>query len=155
MIRVGHGTGLGISMRATLTAAVTAAAFVFATASFAETIHFTAKLDGASETPPNASKGAGTADVSLDTESRALSWKVTFADLSGPATMAHLHGPAAPGKAAGVTVPLTGPMTSPLAGTASLTDGQIGDLRAGLWYVNVHTAQNPGGEIRGQLTAAH
>ena len=44
----------------------------------------------------------------------------------------------------------TGAMASPLTGTATLNDGQIGDLRAGLWYINVHTAKYPGGEIRGQ-----
>ena len=68
--------------------------------------------------------------------------------------MAHFHGPAAPGVAAGVAVPLAAPLASPINGMATLTDGQIGDLRAGLWYINIHTAQNPGGEIRGQLLKA-
>ena len=36
-----------------------------------------------------------------------------------------------------------------------MTDGQIGDLRAGLWYINIHTAKVPGGEIRGQVEQAH
>jgi hypothetical protein len=46
-------------------------------------------------------------------------------------------------------------MDSPLVGTASLNDGQIGDLRAGLWYINVHTAKYPAGEIRGQVVKLH
>jgi hypothetical protein len=117
----------------------------------AETVHFTASLDGASETPPNTSAGKGAADLTLNTDSKTLTWTVTYSDLSGPATMAHLHGPAAVGAAAGVQVPLTPPLDSPMKGAAALTDGQIGDLRGGLWYVNIHTSQHPGGEIRGQI----
>ena len=41
--------------------------------------------------------------------------------------------------------------TSPIAGTATLSDGQIADLEAGKWYFNVHTMAHPGGEIRGQV----
>jgi len=121
----------------------------------AEIIRYVAKLDGASETPPNASKGQGFADVTLDTDARVVSWKVTYSGLSGPATMAHFHGPAAPGAAAGVQIAFPGAMSSPLVGTSPVNDGQIGDLRAGLWYINIHTATNPKGEIRGQLAKAH
>lgn len=142
---------MGIHMRATI-AALLAAGLFAAVPATAAVVHFTAKLDGASETPPNASKGAGSAEVTLDTESKKLDWKVSYAGLSGPATMAHFHGPAPAGKAAGVAVPLTGSMASPLTGSANLTDTQVGDLRAGLWYLNIHTAKIPGGEIRGQVT---
>ena len=120
----------------------------------AEVVHFQAKLDGASETPPKVTDGHGAAEVTLDTAARTISWTIDYAGLSGPATMAHFHGPAASGVAAGVTIPITGAMASPLTGTAAISDGQIGDLRAGLWYINVHTAKNPGGEIRGQVTKA-
>ena len=65
--------------------------------------------------------------------------------------MAHFHGPADKGVNAGVVVPFAPPITSPYHGTATLTDAQIQDLEAGKWYVNVHTAANPGGEIRGQV----
>ena len=41
---------------------------------------------------------------------------------------------------------------SPITGTATLTDAQVADLEAGKYYVNIHTAANRGGEIRGQLT---
>ena len=141
-------------MRTTLFAALAVGAMLAAGAASAEIVHFTAKLDGASETPPRVTDGKGTAQVTLDTQSKVLSWKVDYSDLSGPATMAHFHGPAAPGTAAKVTVPLTGDMASPIKGSATITDGQIGDLRGGLWYLNVHTAKYPGGEIRGQVLEA-
>lgn len=121
----------------------------------AETLHFTAKLDGAQETPPNASAGAGHADLTVDTDSHTLRWAVDYAGLSGPATMAHLHGPAPVGKAAGVMVNFPGPLASPLSGQASVTDAQIAQIKAGETYVNVHTAEHPAGEIRGQVVAAH
>ena len=89
--------------------------------------------------------------ATYDTDSKKLSWTGTYSGLSGPATAAHFHGPAEAGKNAGVAVPIT-PNTSPLAGSATLTDAQAADLQGGRWYVNVHTAANPGGEIRGQLT---
>jgi len=140
-------------MRTGIFAVATAVVLLSAGAACAEVLHFTAKLDGASETPPNDSKGAGSAWVDLDTASKALTWKVEYAGLSGPATMAHFHGPAPVGKAAGVAVPLKGDLASPAKGSAVLTDAQVSDLKAGLWYVNVHTAAHPGGEIRGQVLA--
>jgi hypothetical protein len=132
-------------------ATVVACSVLAAVAARAEIVHLNAKLDGASETPPKATDGKGAAEVTLDTTKRTLNWTIAYSGLSGPATMAHFHGPAAPGVAAGVAVPITGPMSSPLAGTAGLNDGQIGDLLAGLWYINIHTAKYPGGEIRGQV----
>lgn len=141
-------------MRTTLFAALAFGAMLSAGAALAEVVHFTANLDGASETPANTSKGTGTADVALDTVTRVLSWKIGYSRLSGPATAAHFHGPAAPGKAAGITVPLTGDLASPIKGSVAITDGQIGDLRGGLWYVNIHTAKIPAGEIRGQVLQA-
>jgi hypothetical protein len=50
-------------------------------------------------------------------------------------------------------VPLTGSVASPAVGSATLTDAQIGQLEAGMWYVNVHTEAHKGGEIRGQVVA--
>ena len=141
-------------MRRPLLAALAIGAMFSAGAACAEIIHFTAKLDGASETPPRVTKGSGAADVRLDTVTKVLSWKVEYSGLTGPATMAHFHGPAAPGTAAKVTVPLTGDLASPINGSAAITDGQIGDLRGGLWYLNVHTAKYPSGEIRGQVLQA-
>jgi len=134
---------------------VAASSLLAAAPVVAEVIHFTTKLDGASETPPNDSKGMGEANVTLDTVKHTVSWAVTYSGLTGPATMAHLHGPAAPGAAAPVTIPLAAPLASPIKGSAAITDTQIGDLRGGLWYVNVHSAAHPAGEIRGQLVSPH
>ena len=79
-----------------------------------------------------------------------LKWKLTFAKLSGPATAAHLH-KAAKGKAGNVVVPLCSPCTSGVTGTATLTPALLSAFKKHLLYVNVHTAKNPAGEIRGQL----
>jgi len=133
-------------------AALLGATALLATPGWAETVTFHATLNAASEVPPKDSKGAGEATATLDTTTKDLSYTVTFSDLTGPSTMAHFHGPAAPGANAGIVVPLGNNPTSPIKGDAKLTDAQIADLMAGKWYVNVHTAANPGGEIRGQMT---
>jgi len=75
-----------------------------------------------------------------------LKWTLTFKNLSGSATAAHIHS-ARRGVAGPVTVPLCAPCTSPVSGTTVLTPDQMKDLLAGKQYVNVHTAKNPGGEI--------
>src|SRR5256885_17041725 len=79
-----------------------------------------------------------------------LKWKLTFAKLSGPATDAHLH-KAAKGKPGAVVVPLCSPCTSGVTGTATITPALLSAFKKHLLYVNVHTASNPAGEIRGQL----
>jgi len=113
---------------------------------------FKATLDGKSEVPANTSAGTGSADLDYDAASKKLSWKVTYSGLSGPATAAHFHGPAESGKNAGVAVAIPNAGSSPVEGSATLTDAQAADLEAGKYYVNIHTAANPGGEIRGQVT---
>ena len=122
----------------------------FAGPAFAEKMKAT--LDAKSEVPPNASAGTGTADIDYDADTKKLSWKLTYSGLTGPATAAHFHGPAEPGKNAGVAVAIPNATSSPTEGSATLTDAQAADLMAGKYYVNVHTAANPGGEIRGQVT---
>ena len=138
-------------LRTALTALACAGAIAMATPSMAAMVAFKANLNAASEVPPNDSKGAGEVTATYNTDTKMLTWKGTYKDLSGPATAAHFHGPAEPGKNAGVAVPIA-PNTSPLAGSAELKPEQAEDLMAGKWYVNVHTAANKGGEIRGQLT---
>ncbi len=128
----------------------TAALLAFASPSFADKVQFKADLKGASEVPPNQSAGTGTLNATYDTASKQLTWTGNYSGMSGPATAAHFHGPAEAGKNAGVAVPIT-PATSPMQGSATLTDAQAADLMAGRWYVNVHTDANKGGELRGQL----
>ena len=139
-----------------LSRAVALAAFLTIgglSAAFADDVVYTAKLDGAAETPPNDSKGAGAVDAHFDTATKMLSWTVTYSGLSGPATMAHFHGPAPEGKAAGVMVPIKGELASPIKGSATLTDEQAKALTDGQVYFNIHTDAHKAGEVRGQLKA--
>jgi hypothetical protein len=124
-----------------------------ASAAGAATQRFTAALKGADEVPANQTTGTGRVSATLDTATKVLTYKATYAGLTGPATMAHFHGPAAPGVNAPPTVPVAKP-ASPISGSATLTDAQIADLTSGKWYFNVHTAAHPGGEIRGQMAPA-
>jgi CHRD domain-containing protein len=119
----------------------------------AETMTYKADLKASEEVPATASKGSGTATVTFDPATKVLTWKVTYSGLTGPATMGHFHGPAAPGQNAGVAIPFE-KVDSPIEGSAKLTDQQIADLKAGQLYINIHTAANKPGEIRGQVTAA-
>lgn len=116
-----------------------------------ETIKLKAPLNAASEVPAKDSQGKGEVTATLDTETKVFQYHVNFSDLTGPATAAHFHGPAGVGVNAKPTVPLKSPVESPLSGEATLRDEQIKELLEGQWYFNVHTAKNPGGEIRGQL----
>lgn len=113
-----------------------------------------ATLGGGNEVPPNTRPGTGMADVQFNRDTGELRYTVTYSGLSGAATGAHIHGPAAAGANAPVVVPFTKVDASPITGTAMLNPTQAGDLMAGLYYVNVHTAAHPGGEIRGQLRLA-
>ncbi|HJU16155.1 MAG TPA: CHRD domain-containing protein [Stellaceae bacterium] len=117
----------------------------------ARMMSFTAQLSGASEVPPVTTNGKGAATATLNTTTRRLSWTVRYSDLSGPAKAGHIHGPAASGQNAPVMVPFTGNLKSPIRGSATLTPTQMSAVEAGKTYVNIHTAQHPAGEIRGQL----
>ncbi len=125
-----------------------------APAGLAETVQFNATLQGSEEVPPVETSGQGEAEVTYDTESRNLSWTITYSDLTGPPTGAHFHGPAEPGENAGVVVPIPEPLDSPIEGEAELTEEQASQHKEGHWYLNIHTAQHPDGEIRGQVEKA-
>jgi Leucine-rich repeat (LRR) protein len=119
---------------------------------------FRIALNGASERPTpvtTAATGIGTASL-IGNQFR---FQIEYSGLSGVATGAHLHGPATTEQDAGVLIdlePLNGGgfgTAGTLSGTILLTDERLTQLRGGLLYVNVHTAANPGGEIRGQVLA--
>lgn len=115
---------------------------------FAEMLAFKADLKGASEVPPTDSAATGTAEVNVDTATKEVKWTIQFSGLTGDATAAHFHGPAAVGESAGPEFDISGKIES---GSATLTDTQFADLQAGKLYINIHTEKFPDGEIRGQV----
>ena len=88
--------------------------------------------------------------VELANDKARVTWKLTFSRLSGKAIAAHIH-LGKPGKAGPVALALCGPCRSGQKGSGMLTHAQFAKLEAGGGYVNVHTAKNAGGEIRGQI----
>ncbi len=113
-----------------------------------------AHLYGASEVPPTDSKGTGWFEAVYRPSTKVLEYRLNLAGLSGPVTIAHLHGPAAPGENAEKVVPIDVPFyrdRSHISNGVTLTEEQAGQVLAGLWYVNVMTERFPDGEIRGQI----
>jgi hypothetical protein len=134
--------------------AVTAFASAGATARTATT--WTAALSAGQEVPKQVVKKASAHGLFKATISgNKLKWKLTYAGLTGPAMAAHIH-MGAKGKSGNVIVPLCGgtpACKSGLTGSAPLTAQLKSWFKKHLLYVNVHTAKNPAGEIRGQLSA--
>lgn len=122
------------------------------TAAFAEEMKFKADLTGSEEVPPVETQATGSADITYDSESKELSWTVEHSGLSGDVTAAHFHGPAAPGENAPPVVPID--VANLAQGSATLDDTQATALTEGKLYLNLHTAANPNGEIRGQVMKA-
>lgn len=96
------------------------------------------------------SSGIGLGAIEFDTDTNELSWTITWSGLTGTATAMHFHGPALPNQNAGVQL-ATALTSQPVMGSAILTAGQVTDLLNGLWYLNLHSAAHPGGEIRGTV----
>lgn len=109
------------------------------------------------EVPANNSTASGTMDISYDKDSHVLSYTVNWTGLTDAPTMAHIHGTAAKGANAGVVHDLTGSLEKAAAGsfTGSVNIGEStikeDSLLSGFYYINIHTAAHPGGEIRGQI----
>jgi hypothetical protein len=131
-------------------------ASVASSLAFADSVALQANLQPSSEVPPRVSKGHGSLKATFDTTTKTLQWTATYADLSGPVTMAHFHGPAPVGQNAKVQVPIDkNALASPMTGQATLSEEQATELMAGQYYFNIHTEKNPTGEIRGQVMPAN
>jgi len=124
-----------------------------------DTYNLTANLKARFEVPrptgvPTGAVGLFTGKaVEQANDQAALTWRLTFSKLSGRADAAHIH-VGKPGKAGGVMLALCGPCKNGQRGSAAITHAQLRTIRAGRAYVNVHTAKNPAGEIRGQVKAS-
>ena len=137
-----------------LSALAVSTAFLLASPAMAEVVKYKATLDGSQQSPPVTTKGKGTATFTFDTTKKKLSWNVKYSGLSGPATAAQFMVRRQWARMPAPVIPFKGKLKSPIKGSAELTDAQAADLAAGNYYVNVHTAANKDGEIRGQIEAA-
>ena len=129
------------------------------TGSFAHTrsTPWSAKLTAAQEIPKQVVENTAASGTFTGTLSGSnLKFRLTFAKLTGPATAAHIHF-GATGRSGSVLAALCAPCKSPVTGTIKVGTGilqsgvQLEDFKKHLLYVNIHTAKNPNGEIRGQL----
>ena len=132
--------------------AALASSLLLGTTAMAETVTMKADLTGASQVPPVTTSAKGNLTSTYDTASKTLTWTGNVTGLSGDVTAAHFHGPAEPGQNAGVLIPAPGVKQGAFEGKATLNDDQAKALMAGRTYFNIHTAANPGGEVRGQVT---
>jgi hypothetical protein len=143
---------LPVALRQVLASLITAAQIVAAPLAAAETIALKAELKGSNQVPPNKSTGTGNLELIYDSAARKLSWKGSYSGLSGPVTAAHFHGPATEGRNAGIALVIsTNGLPPSFEGWTILSPDQATDLLAGRWYINLHTAAYPAGEIRGQV----
>ncbi len=133
---------------ATATAIPTATATATATAT-PSCLTYQVGIDGGQEVPSNGSAATGSAAITVDTAANTLSYNITFSGLSAAETSAHIHGFAPPGANAGVLHAL--PLGSPKIGVYNYNQADEANILAGLTYINIHSANFPGGEIRGQI----
>jgi hypothetical protein len=113
-----------------------------------------AALNGAGEVPPTDTRGTGYFAAVYRPSTKVLEYRLNLVGLSGPVTMAYLHGPAAPGENAQQVAPINVPFyadRSTIDNGVTLTEQQASEVLAGRWYVNVMTEKFPDGEIRGQI----
>jgi len=145
---------ISMSRREIVVTACLAGLAAWAAPSLAAPLSFKVPLTGGQQVPPVQTAATGTAELTYDPATRIVTWSVSYSGLSGPATMAHFHGPAAEGKNGPPVIWLAekgAAVANPIKGQATLTPEQAQQLTAGDWYINVHTQANPGGEIRGQV----
>ncbi len=144
---------MSVTKRSLLGAGLLLAAAAVAPDAQAAKMTFSVPLNAQSESVPARSDGKATAKLTYDPASKVLSWNIAYSGLTSPATAAHFHGPAAPRENAPIVIMIASKnLKSPLVGHATLTTEQAADFLAGKWYVNIHTQDNPAGEIRGDIT---
>ncbi len=111
-------------------------------------------LDGLQEVPPVATPATGSAAVTFDTVTGAMSVSGTFSDLIGTSIAAHVHGYQPAGVLAGVVFGINydmGVNSGTFSGNGIIPAIRIMDVLNGLTYINIHSTFKPGGEIRGQI----
>ncbi len=114
---------------------------------------YTAYLTGTQEVPPAATNASGLGRVVINEGAGTMSFVVTFSGLTSNQTAAHIHAPAGVGTNAGVgiTLGVVGGTSNTIQGGGAITPTQIAQIKSGLAYINVHSTNFPGGELRGQL----
>jgi len=113
-------------------------------------------MTGAQETPAITTSATGSIDANYNRLTKTLTYKVTFSGLSGNATAAHIHGLGEAGIKADIVQTFSGfpaKTSGTYSGTLLAEEVRIKeeDILAGRYYINIHTAANTQGEIRGQL----
>ncbi len=98
-------------------------------------------------------RGTFVATAAKEGTTGAVTWRLTFSRLTGPALAAHIHIGRA-GRAGRVAVPLCSPCRNGQHGSAVLDAATLVALETGRAYVNIHTRRNPAGEVRGQIPAS-
>lgn len=133
----------------------------------ADILSFQARLQGSKEKIPNSVGATGYAIVELDTTAKTVRYRVVFSGLSRLSSPRRyhdsmlpdimFHGPKLPGTRAPELIFMIDHPVSPVTGVEHVNDRQIVELKTGQWYVNIHTAKYPAGEIRGwfEPAAAH
>jgi hypothetical protein len=120
---------------------------------------FVASLDGQQEVPANTSSGKGTCTIVLNAAQTQITVNCTFSGLASAANAAHIHGNGPVGMNAGVLFGFTGvpAATSGTIGplTFTVNPTHVMDMRNHQFYVNIHSVNLPGGEIRGQVKQTH
>ena len=116
-----------------------------------EIVNLIADISGANEVPPTESITTGSGWFVLNQDANTLSFNITYEGLDSEETGAHIHGPAPVGVDAAVLFTL--PSENPKIGVWNYDEGQETDILSGLTYVNIHSSEFPGGEIRGQIVA--
>jgi len=114
---------------------------------------FTAYLSGAQENPAVPTSATGYARIVVNESTGSLTFTVVFNNLSSNQILSHIHAPATIGQDAAVAINFgaVGGTSGTISGTTTITPTQLAQLRQHLGYVNVHSANNSNGEIRGQL----